>query len=125
MLIRVAGPALGKFGVTGSLADPVLTVFRGSDIVASNYDWGVAQSSQYAAATALPSPVASLTAAVNAVGAFPFETGSRDAAVLITLPAGANYTVQVSGKKRHHGHCSRGILSAALMVGNEVGKREI
>ena len=98
LLIRVAGPALGKFGVTGSLADPVLTVFRGSDIVASNYDWGVAQSSQYAAATALPSPVASLTAAVNAVGAFPFETGSRDAAVLITLPAGANYTVQVSGK---------------------------
>ena len=98
LLIRVAGPALGKFGVTGSLADPVLTVFRGSDIVASNYDWGVAQSSQYAAATALPSPVASLTAAVNAVGAFPFETGSRDAAVLITLPAGANYTVKVSGK---------------------------
>lgn len=98
LLIRVAGPALGKFGVTGSLADPVLTVFRGSDIVARNDDWGVAQSSQYAAATTLPSPVAALTAAVNAVGAFPFDAGSRDAAVLVTLPAGANYTVQVSGK---------------------------
>ena len=43
-------------------------------------------------------PVAALTAAVNAVGAFPFDAGSGDAAVLVTLPAGANYTVQVSGK---------------------------
>ena len=98
LLIRAAGPALGKFGVAGVLADPVITVFRGSEVVASNDDWSVAQSVQYAGAAALPSPVAPIMAAATAAGAFPFDAASRDAALLITLPAGANYTVQVSGK---------------------------
>ncbi|MFM8335825.1 MAG: hypothetical protein ACKODK_09695, partial [Opitutaceae bacterium] len=31
------------------------------------------------------------------VGAFPLNNGSRDAALLVTVPAGATYTIQVSG----------------------------
>jgi hypothetical protein len=31
------------------------------------------------------------------VGAFPLAAGSRDAAALVTLPAGSTYTVKVSG----------------------------
>jgi hypothetical protein len=33
----------------------------------------------------------------NQVGAFPLVSGSRDAALLVSLPSGAAYTVQVSG----------------------------
>ena len=52
-----------------------------------------AESSLSATATTRPSPVARLTAAANAVGAFPFDAGSHDAALLITLLAGAGYTI--------------------------------
>ncbi len=98
LLIRAAGPALGQFGVADVLADPVITVYRGSDIVATNDDWGAAVSAQYFAGGALPSPVAATTTAAAASGAFAFAAGSRDAALVTTLPAGASYTVQVSGK---------------------------
>jgi arylsulfatase A-like enzyme len=98
LLIRAAGPALAKFGLTGVLADPVLTVFRGSEVVGLNDDWSIAQTSQYSAAQSLPSPVSPVSAAAAAVGAFAFDNGSRDAAVLLNLPAGTSYTVQVSGK---------------------------
>jgi arylsulfatase A-like enzyme/predicted RecA/RadA family phage recombinase len=103
LLVRAAGPALAKFGLSGVLADPVITVYRGNEVVGLNDDWGVAQTSQYAAAQSLPSPVAALNAAAQAVGAFPFDSGSRDAALLITLPGGTNYTVQVSGKNNTSG----------------------
>jgi hypothetical protein len=42
------------------------------------------------------SNLTALTAAAQRVGAFAFKNGSRDAAVLVTLPAGA-YTAVVSG----------------------------
>ncbi len=98
LLIRAAGPALGSYGVTNFLADPVLTVYRGSEIIATNDDWGVGKSAQYSATPAFFSPVGQIAAAAVANGAFAFPAGSRDAAVMISLPAGANYTVQVSGK---------------------------
>lgn len=86
LLIRVAGPALAKFGVGDALADPVLTLYRGGSVIATNDDWGAAENA------------AQLASAAGAAGAFSFEAGSRDAALLTTLPAGAGYTVQVSGK---------------------------
>ena len=98
LLIRAAGPALEKFGVSNVLADPVITVFRGGDVVAVNDDWGQALSAQYFTGGLLPSPVAPLTAASAAVGAFALDPGSRDAALMVTLPGSASYTVQVSGK---------------------------
>lgn len=85
LLIRAAGPALAGFGVSGSLADPTMSVLdsRGA-VVAANDNWSGAANA---------ADVASVT---TKVGAFAFAPGSRDAAALISLPPGA-YTVQTSG----------------------------
>lgn len=79
MLLRAAGPALSGFGVAGVLADPVLTLYRGSTALASNDNW-----------------LATDAAVMTAAGAFSFAAGSKDAALVITLTPGA-YTAQVSG----------------------------
>lgn len=84
VLVRAVGPTLATFGVTGTLADPVLTVFRGSATLASNDNW---QDQSNAAAVA--------TAAL-ASGAFALPAGSRDAALLLTLDPGA-YTFRIAG----------------------------
>lgn len=83
LLIRAAGPALAGFGVADPLAAPTLTVLADDRIQASNTAW-----------LSAPDPAA-LRAAATSVGAFPFPEGSRDSALLVTLPAGA-YTAQVS-----------------------------
>ena len=82
-LVRAIGPTLGPlFGVTGTVADPQLTVFNNSNqVVATNDNWN---------------GVATLNAAFTQVGAFPLPATSRDAAVVATLSPG-NYTVKVSG----------------------------
>ncbi len=85
MLIRAVGPTLGAFGVTGALADPVLTVFSGSQAVASNDKWSAAKNSS------------AIATATTRAGAFQLADNSDDAAMLITLPPGA-YTVEVKGK---------------------------
>lgn len=85
MLIRAAGPALAGFGVTGFLADPSLSVHdQSGTAIAANDDWSRA------------SNVAEIATIATRVGAFAFESGSRDAAVLVTLSPGA-YTVQTRG----------------------------
>lgn len=79
-LIRALGPSLG---MTGALADPVLSVFSGSTSLASNDNWG---------------GDAALAAAATSAGAMPLTSASKDAALLFTPPsAGGAYTVQVSG----------------------------
>ncbi len=75
--IRGIGPTLASFGVSGVLADPVLSLYRGSTAIASNDDW------------TLPAPLA---------GAFPLPSGSRDALIASDgLPAGS-YSVRLAGK---------------------------
>ena len=91
LLIRAVGPTLGTFGVAGALADPVLTLYSGANIVATNDDWG-ARTGTAAAAT-----VAEVTAASAAVGGFALPADSRDAILLLTLAEGA-YTAQIAGK---------------------------
>ena len=83
LLIRAVGPGLAQFGVTGTLADPQLSVQPlGQDlVVAANNDWG---------------NDSALANAFTAAGAFALPAGSRDAAVLLRLPPGG-YTVVVSG----------------------------
>ncbi len=82
VLIRASGPALVPFGVTGTLADPELQLFSGSNVLVSNTAW--AGNAQVATAAA-------------SVGAFAWSSaGSADSAILVTLPPGA-YTAQVSG----------------------------
>jgi PKD repeat protein len=84
VLIRGVGPTLSTFGVTGVLADPQITVYSGATVVATNSSWGTGAST-----------AAQLSAAFSLVGAFPLQSGSKDAAVLLTLAPGA-YTVEVS-----------------------------
>jgi len=78
VLIRVSGPALEAFGVTGAMADPMLTLLSGSTAVASNDNWNEEDAKVMAIA-----------------GAFPFVAGTRDSAITATLPAGA-YTCLVA-----------------------------
>ena len=88
VLIRAVGPALTGFGVPGALDDPRLEIYDGSGrSLAANDNWG----------TPVGSAAAATAATFSQVGAFPLAAGSRDAALLITLSAGASYTVQVAG----------------------------
>jgi hypothetical protein len=84
LLIRAIGPSLSAFGVTGTLADPRLQLFAGNELIRENDQLGDASSS------------ASLESAFTRVGAFSLPSGSRDAALVVTLSPG-QYTVQVSG----------------------------
>ncbi len=84
LLIRAVGPTLTTFGVTGVLADPTITLYRGTTALATNDNWSSAANATEISATA------------SAVAAFALPAGSRDAALVTTLPAGA-YTAIVSG----------------------------
>jgi hypothetical protein len=84
VLVRGTGPALAAFAVPGALANPVLTLFRGSTVIKTNDDW-------------FRDPDAALIRdAAAKSGAFPLGTASLDAALLLYLDPGA-YTAQVSG----------------------------
>ncbi len=99
ILVRAAGPALTALGVGGALADPSIAVFDGSAPpvqIASNDNWGADNA-------------AALTAAFTSSGAFPFAGGSKDAALIIDLQPGANYTVQVSGVRDSAGRDTTGV----------------
>jgi hypothetical protein len=82
ILVRGIGPTLASFGVTGVLANPVLTVLDSNQkTVATNSTWG---------------GTAALTNAFAQVGAFPLPADSSDAALLLTLAPGS-YTAQIAG----------------------------
>lgn len=80
LLVRAVGPTLANYGVPATLADPQLAVLNGGNLLASNDDW---------------SP--SLSATFAELGAFSLPSGSKDAALLVTLEAGRPYTIHVSG----------------------------
>lgn len=83
VLIRGIGPALASFGLTGAVADPVLTLFSSDTSVpiAINDNWE-------------NDPL--IAAASAGAGAFALPASSRDAALLVTLEPGA-YTAQLAG----------------------------
>ena len=84
VLIRVVGPTLSQYGVAFPLTDPVLTLFRSDGtIVTQNNNWSDS------------ADVAGLTATMNQVGAFALPSGSKDAAIVLDLPAGV-YSVQAT-----------------------------
>lgn len=85
VLIRGVGPSLASVGVTsGFLADPLLTLVRGENVmVRENDNWETGNDA------------ALITDASTRVGAFPLVAGARDAAILINLPPGT-YSAQVS-----------------------------
>jgi len=84
LLIRGVGPTLAGFGVSGALTDPELTLFSGPIAIAANDNWGTAANA------------GDILAAARQAGAFALPAGSRDAALLVTLPAGA-YTARLGG----------------------------
>jgi hypothetical protein len=84
VLIRGIGPGLAPFGLTGTLADPRLRVYRGSELVGENDNW-----------SAVPADAIATAQAARDTGAFALANGSRDAALILTLMPGA-YTGQVS-----------------------------
>ena len=83
MLVRAVGPSLAQAGVTGFLAQPVLSLYSGSRLVAQNA--GLATS---------PDAVAITRAAIE-VGAFALTAGANDAALLVSLAPGL-YSAQVT-----------------------------
>lgn len=81
VLIRGVGPELNsQYGVAGVVTDPVITLFRGQEMLESNNDWDVG-----------------LAPTMAQVGAFPLTPGSKDAAMIVSLEGNAGYTVQVVG----------------------------
>jgi hypothetical protein len=82
VLIRASGPALIPFGVPGTLPDPQLELYSGSNVIAGNSGWG-------------GDPA--IESAAESVNAFSWlDSSSTDSAILVTLPPGA-YTAQISG----------------------------
>lgn len=84
LLIRAVGPELRTYGVADALVDPEFTIYKGTDVVASNDNWTDG-------GHAVP-----IVTAANKVGAFPLTAGSKDAAVVVTLSAGT-YSAVVRG----------------------------
>jgi hypothetical protein len=79
LLIRAIGPGLGA--VTNALRDPVLSLYKGSTLVAQNDNWG---------------GTSTLSSAFTAVGAAALSTTSRDSALIATLAPGV-YASTVAG----------------------------
>jgi hypothetical protein len=80
VLIRAAGPALAKAGLTGTLTRPLLQVYDSTGkLLDTNNAWST-----------------TLKTTFTAVGASSFTDGSADAALLLTLAPGS-YTAQITG----------------------------
>ena len=102
VIIRGDGPGLAAFGVPGTLANPVLTLFNSSGgIIATDAGWSNAPVPGGTATGSIT--IQPLTAALSAkVGAFSLAPGSADSAIVATLPAGT-YTAQVAGANNSSG----------------------
>jgi len=96
VLIRAVGPALTSFGVAGALSDPKITVYSANTVKAQNDNWGTP------AAGTTGSDAAAIASASTATGAFPFATGSADAAVIVDLDPG-QYSAVVTGANNSTG----------------------
>ncbi len=82
VLLRGIGPGLAQFGAANTVADPVLSLFDSTgQALGANDDW--------------VSSISDVSTAALRAGAFALTRGSKDAAVLATLPSGV-YTIQVS-----------------------------
>jgi hypothetical protein len=89
MLIRGTGPALTALGVSGVLPDPMLTLYQGSTVVASNAGWG--GNSQ-------------ITAEDAAAQAFPLSNpSSLDSALYLSSVAPGLYSAMVAGNNNDTG----------------------
>ena len=82
VLIRAVGPTLDGYGVSGTLANPYLRLFKGETLLQQNDDWSGSDT---------------LANAFSKAGAFQMSsTTSKDAALLVTLQPGV-YSAMVAG----------------------------
>jgi hypothetical protein len=82
VLLRAVGPTLGTFGVSGTMADPKLDLYRDSSLVTSNDNWGGGSS---------------LAATFQSAGAFAYASAtSLDAALVASISGGR--TAHVYGR---------------------------
>jgi hypothetical protein len=86
LVVRALGPALRRLGVSDPLPDPQLTLFADAVPIAANDNWDDQSDSPR------------VWQAMRRAGLADLDPGSRDAALLVTVPPG-NYTVHVSGKQ--------------------------
>lgn len=83
VLVRAVGPALSGFGVSGVSTDPSLELYNaGGGVAASNNDWSETEFNRL-----------SVEEAQRSAGAFVLPVGSKDAALVRTLPAGAHTAI--------------------------------
>jgi hypothetical protein len=95
VLIRVVGPGLAQFGVTNAWADPDFQLYRGTNLA-------YVSEGHYSDWTVPPVPYrntrpdavteAEFRKIFSAVGAFPLESQSKDAAAVVRLNPGS-YTI--------------------------------
>jgi len=95
LLVRGVGPALSAFGLTGTLAQPMIALYDSSNtLIVSDTGWG---NLPVAGTSGVAASFRQATAAdMSSVGAFALPAGSMDSAMVITLPSGS-YTAIVSG----------------------------
>lgn len=80
VLLRAVGPGLAPFGVSGTMSDPRLALFKDTGQLDANDNWGGGSA---------------LSVAFSSVGAFALPATSLDAALLRTMDGG--HTAQVTG----------------------------
>lgn len=90
VLIRAIGPTLGDYGVTGALADSRLTLFQNERELYTNDNW------------ADFSDASGIVTVGATVGAFALDSGSADAAMLVTLAPGV-YTARADSSNTTSG----------------------
>lgn len=103
VLIRGVGPTLGSFGVSGVLADPVLSLYTGTQLLAKNAGWQTSPD-----ATRIPD-------IGRQVGAFAFDNGSLDSAIVPSLSDGA-YTAQITSASAGSGSALLEVYDAAPLA---------
>ena len=98
LLIRGVGPTLAGFGVSDTLADPIIKIVANDGtVLATNDNWS--DDTIVNGRTLTADEIRAVTAVC---GAFALADGSKDAALVITLLPG-NYTIQVTGKNNGTG----------------------
>lgn len=102
LLLRGIGAELAQWDVPEPLADPQLTLFAGDRVIATSNDWADLSGGT-------PEAIA---AAATATGAFPLETTSPSAAILILLEPGA-YTVHATAN-------TAGVPNESILAAGEV-----
>lgn len=86
VVIRAIGPTLSSFGVTGVLRRPVVSVYRGSELIATGASWATGFSVEQRNA---------LDMLMRSVGAFPLANNAEDSVLHLRLTPGT-YSITVS-----------------------------